>query len=71
VAIEDPDPEHADKHPDAVYQQGRERGAARFVGLEGAKWSAGSVYFVASESGDAGCGQTARTSTAARTSCAA
>jgi secreted PhoX family phosphatase len=57
VAIADPDPQHADKHPDAVYQQGRERGAARFVGLEGAKWSGGSVYFVASESGDAGRGQ--------------
>jgi uncharacterized protein len=50
VTIGDPDPEHADKHPDAVYQQGRERGAARFVGLEGALWSGGSV--VVCEDGD-------------------
>jgi secreted PhoX family phosphatase len=57
VTIRDPDPEHAEAHPDAVYQQGRALGAARFEGLEGALWSRGHVYFVASESGDKGEGQ--------------
>jgi uncharacterized protein len=57
VPIKDPDPEHADKHPEAVYAQGRELGAARFYGLEGAMFSGGSVYFVASEAGDKGKGQ--------------
>jgi secreted PhoX family phosphatase len=57
VPIADPDPEHAGRHPDAVYQQGRALGAARFYGLEGAHWSRGSVYFVASEAGDDGKGQ--------------
>ena len=50
----DPDPSDAEKHPEAVYEQGRAQGAARFVGLEGASWSGGSVYFVASEAGDDG-----------------
>jgi secreted PhoX family phosphatase len=57
VDIEDPDPSDAEKRPDAVYQQGREQGAARFIGLEGATWSRGSVYFVASEGGAAERGQ--------------
>jgi uncharacterized protein len=57
VRIADPDPSDADMHPEAVYEQGREHGAARFEGLEGALWSKGSVYFVASEAGDDGKGQ--------------
>lgn len=57
VTIKDPDPGDAEKHPDAVYQQGRVQGAARFLGLEGAEFSGGSVYFTASEAGDAGRGQ--------------
>jgi uncharacterized protein len=57
VAIKDPDPTDAEKHPEAVYEQGRARGAARFEGLEGARWADGSVYFVASEAGDDGKGQ--------------
>ena len=57
VPIKDPDPTDADKHPDAVYQQGRALGAARFEGLEGALWSGDSVYFVASEAGDKEKGQ--------------
>jgi secreted PhoX family phosphatase len=57
VTIKDPDPTDAEKHPQAVYVQGRERGAARFLGLEGASFSGGSVYFTASEAGDAERGQ--------------
>jgi uncharacterized protein len=57
VTIDDPDPEDAEAHPDAVFQQGRAKGAAQFLGLEGCKWKAGSAYFVASEGGDAEEGQ--------------
>jgi uncharacterized protein len=57
VNIDDPDPAHAERHPNAVYSQGRAKGAARFMGLEGASWSKGSVYFTASEAGDAHRGQ--------------
>ncbi len=57
VTIKDPDPTDAEKHPDAVYQQGRAQGAARFLGLEGAEFADGSVSFTASEAGDAGRGQ--------------
>jgi secreted PhoX family phosphatase len=57
VTIDDPDPENAERHPDAVYRQGRDKGAARFMGLEGATWSKGSVYFTASEAGDIHRGQ--------------
>jgi secreted PhoX family phosphatase len=57
VTIDDPDPEDAERHADRIYQQGREKGGARFMGLEGAIWSKGSVYFTASEAGDAYRGQ--------------
>ncbi len=57
VGIEDPDPSDAEQHPDAVFEQGAAKGAARFMGLEGAHWSRGSVYFVASEAGDNDAGQ--------------
>jgi hypothetical protein len=52
VTIRDPDPEHAEAHPDSLYQQGIALGAAKFEGLEGALFSKGCVYIVASESGD-------------------
>lgn len=57
VDIDDPDPHNAENHPDAVFEQGVAKGAAQFMGLEGAHWSKGSVYFVASEAGDADEGQ--------------
>jgi secreted PhoX family phosphatase len=57
VSIEHPDPPDAEEHANAVYHQGLERGAASFSGLEGAFYSKGSVYFIASESGDAKKGQ--------------
>ena len=52
VTIGDPDPEDAERHSTRVYDQGREKGAARFMGLEGASWGEGSVWFTASEAGD-------------------
>jgi uncharacterized protein len=57
VTIKDPDPSDADERPEAVYEQGRELGGARFLGLEGAFFAEGAVYFTASEAGDAGQGQ--------------
>jgi uncharacterized protein len=57
VAVDDPDPSDAEKHPDAVYRQGAAKGAARFLGLEGAFYSEGSVFFTASEAGDVNKGQ--------------
>ena len=57
VDIANPDPSDAEDHPDAVFEQGVAQGAAQFMGLEGAHWSKGSVYFVASEAGDADEGQ--------------
>jgi secreted PhoX family phosphatase len=59
VTIADPDPVDADKHPEAVYAQGRALGGARFLAPEGASFDAneGVFYFAASEGGDAERGQ--------------
>jgi secreted PhoX family phosphatase len=57
VDIDDPDPSDAEDNPGAVYAQGRAKGAARFLGLEGSAYSSGGITFVASEAGDAGNGQ--------------
>lgn len=57
VTIDEPDPKEADHHADHVYRQGRAKGAARFMGLEGANWGQGSVWFTASEAGDLHAGQ--------------
>lgn len=57
VTIDDVDPEDAERHTTRVYDQGRDKGAARFLGLEGANWGQGSVWFTASESGDLLAGQ--------------
>ena len=57
VDIKHPDPSGADYHPQAVYMQGRKKGAARFVGLEGGTFAKGSCYFTASDGGNAGQGQ--------------
>ena len=57
VSIRHPDPPDAEEFPGSVYAQGRERGAARFSGLEGSTWAAGGVTFVASEAGDSENGQ--------------
>ncbi|HEX4308242.1 MAG TPA: alkaline phosphatase PhoX, partial [Solirubrobacterales bacterium] len=52
VTIDDPDPPEAETEPAAVWRQGRAKGAAQFIGVEGCHWAKGSVYFVASEGGD-------------------
>ncbi|MCX2933490.1 DUF839 domain-containing protein [Mycobacterium sp. CVI_P3] len=57
VDIDDPDPSDAESDPGAVYSQGRAKGGARFLGLEGSSWADGGVTFVASEAGDAENGQ--------------
>ena len=41
----------------SVYEQGKQKGAARFRRLEGAVWGNGSVYFTATTGGDAELGQ--------------
>ncbi len=57
VDIDDPDPAGAETEPAAVFFQGLEKGGAKFLGGEGVAWQAGSVYFTASEGGDAALGQ--------------
>ena len=57
VDIDDPDPSGADRFPQAVYMQGRRKGAARFMGLEGGTFSKGSCYFCASDGGNQEQGQ--------------
>lgn len=57
VTIRHPDPPDAEEFPGSVYAQGRERGGARFYGLEGSTWARGGVTFVASEAGDSENGQ--------------
>jgi uncharacterized protein len=57
VDIDDPDPNGADDYPQAVYMQGRHKGAAKFSGLEGGTFDRGSCYFTASDGGPSGQGQ--------------
>lgn len=57
VPIGEPDPPEAATDPQAVYDQGRERGAARFSRLEGCWYGDRRIYFHATDGGDAGCGQ--------------
>jgi hypothetical protein len=57
VDIDDPDPSDAEHFAGSVYSQGRQKGAARFYGLEGSCWADGGVTFVASEAGDTHNGQ--------------
>lgn len=57
VDIDDPDPSDAEDFAGSVYAQGRAKGGARFLGLEGSSWADGGVTFVASEAGDAENGQ--------------
>ncbi|MGC4089985.1 MAG: DUF839 domain-containing protein [Polyangiaceae bacterium] len=57
VRIDDADPSDAEERPSAVYEQGIAKGAANFMGLEGACIQGGHVYFTASEAGDAEQGQ--------------
>ncbi len=63
ATITDPDPADAEDHPDAVYREGRSKGAARFLGGEGCTFRAnggtdpGSCVFNSSDGGDAELGQ--------------
>lgn len=57
VDIPDPDPADAETNPSAVADQGFAQGAARFRRLEGCWSGNGSVFFTATNGGDAGRGQ--------------
>lgn len=57
VEIEEPDPENPKDPARVVFDQGQEKGAALFQGLEGAYFQDGSVYFTASDGGEEELGQ--------------
>ena len=57
VTIDNPDPANAEDNASAVFQQGRAKGAAKFLGGEGATFRDGGVVFGSSDGGDAGLGQ--------------
>ena len=57
VDIPDPDPDDAEEHPDAVYQQGREAGGAEFSRVEGCWYGDGKIFFSCTNGGDANRGQ--------------
>jgi uncharacterized protein len=57
VTIDNPDPANAENNASAVFQQGRAKGAAKFLGGEGATFRDGGVVFGSSDGGDVGLGQ--------------
>ncbi|MCG8467002.1 MAG: PhoX family protein [Gemmatimonadetes bacterium] len=57
VEIPDPDPDSADRNVSAVFEQGYEAGGARFSRLEGCFYADESIYFTATDGGDAQLGQ--------------
>ena len=57
IDIPDPDPANAEAQPDAVYQQGRNAGAAKLTRVEGCWYGDGKIYFSCTDGGDAGRGQ--------------
>ena len=57
VTIPNPDPEAAEADDGIVYQQGRNRGAARFRRLEGCWFGADSLFFNATNGGNSQRGQ--------------
>jgi secreted PhoX family phosphatase len=57
VTIDDHDPKNAERDASAVYKQGRAKGAAKFLGGEGATMRGSSVVFGSSDGGDVGRGQ--------------
>lgn len=57
VTIDDPNPADAEKNASAVFQQGRDKGGAKFLGGEGCTYRDGGVVFGSSDGGDAGLGQ--------------
>lgn len=57
IDIEDPEPENAEANPSAVFADGFGRGAALFSRLEGCWYGDGSIYFNATDGGNARLGQ--------------
>ncbi|MDX1395682.1 MAG: DUF839 domain-containing protein [Gemmatimonadota bacterium] len=57
VPIEDPDPAGAEADPSTVYNEGREKGGARFSRLEGCWYGDGGIYFHSTNGGDEQSGQ--------------
>ena len=57
VPIEHPDPPEAGRSSATVWNEGHEAGGARFSRLEGCWFADGSIYFHATDGGDAGLGQ--------------
>ena len=57
VTIDNPDPAIAESEPWAVFKQGRDKGAARFLSGEGATMRGNSVVFDSSDGGELGLGQ--------------
>ena len=57
VDIENPDPAAAETDPLAVFKQGQEKGGAIFSRLEGCWYGDGSIFFHATDGGDAELGQ--------------
>jgi secreted PhoX family phosphatase len=57
VEIPDPDPREGGNNPTAIFDQGFARGAARFARLEGCWYGDESIYFHATNGGDAQVGQ--------------
>jgi len=57
VTIDDPDPAGAGDNASAVFQQGRAKGGAKFLGGEGCTYRDGSIVFGSSDGGDSGLGQ--------------
>lgn len=57
VTIDEPNPSDAETNASAVFQQGRDKGGAKFLGGEGCTYRDGGVVFGSSDGGDAGLGQ--------------
>jgi hypothetical protein len=57
VDIADPDPKENGNNPTAIFDQGFAKGAARFARLEGCWYGDKSIYFHATNGGDAQVGQ--------------
>ena len=57
VDIANPDPDEADKNPQAVFNQGRANGGATFARLEGCWYGDGRIFFTSTSGGDKGLGQ--------------
>jgi hypothetical protein len=57
VDIDEVDPQGGPDERAVIFRQGQARGGARFTRLEGCWYSEGSIYFVATDGGDAGFGQ--------------